>query len=96
MNNAQSLKGASIAVGMTLIFEDCTRNNAHYELKVNSIEECLNGQILVQGALMQIFDNGVRFSLPNDWRILNPNEEYQVINQNEVIKHIENIFEDAQ
>lgn len=80
MNNAQSLNGASIAVGMTLFVEDYVRINAHYELEVESKEEMLNGQILVQGAMTHIFDNDVRFPSTNDWRVLNPNEEYQVVN----------------
>ena len=81
MNNAQSINGANINVGMTLFIKDYGCINAHYELDVKSKEEMLNGQILLKGAMTRIFDNGVRLPLTfNDWAILNPNEEYRVIN----------------
>jgi hypothetical protein len=81
MNSAQSLNGANINVGMTLYIKDYERIDAHYRLEVKSKEEMANGQILVHGVLTQIFDNGVRLPLTsNDWAILNPNEEYRVIN----------------
>ncbi len=81
MNHAQSVNGASIAVGMTLYIKDYERIDAHYRLEIKSKEEMANGQILVKGAKMQIFDNGVILPLAfNDWAILNPNEKYRVIN----------------
>ena len=81
MNNAQSLNGASIAVGMTLFIKDYACINGHYKLEVNYREELFDGEILLKGKVSRIFEGGGCFVWTfNGAQLLNPNKEYQVLN----------------
>lgn len=81
MNNAQSINGANINVGMTLKFDCFYSQKGNYELLVNYREELFDGEILLKGILTRIHEGGGRrVQTINGAQILNPNRKYQVLN----------------
>ena len=81
MNNAQSLNGANIEVGMTLLFDGFQYQKGHYQLEVNYREELFDGEILLKGKVSRIFKGGGCFVWTfNGAQLLNPNKKYQVLN----------------
>lgn len=81
MNNAQSLNGANINVGMTLMFDGIYSQKGNYEFLVNYREELFDGEILLKGTITRVYESGARhMQTINGVQLLKPSKKYQVLN----------------
>lgn len=81
MNNAQSLNGANIEVGMTLKFDSFGYIKGDYEMQVQYREQLRNGEIVLKGKVTKVYIDGGR----DCWTtcgtlLLEPTKQYQILN----------------